>query len=81
MGKGPYFAQKIHELEQYLLKHHSLPLPKAHACLHEVTLLDIEDMQQGLSEHLIAGKIEDIIPHSFMKHVNKIILLALDIGS
>ena len=48
MGKGPYFAQKIWELESYLLKHQALPPSKPRAHHQQLTLLDNESVLQGL---------------------------------
>jgi hypothetical protein len=64
-----------------LPKHHVLPPSKVPTHLQEVTLLDNEAVQQGIHEYLAAAKIGEVGPHLFMKHINKIILLALAIGT
>ena len=47
-GKGPYFAQKICELEPYVLKHHALPPSKTQAHKQHLSLLDNKSTLQGV---------------------------------
>ncbi|KAF8485418.1 hypothetical protein JB92DRAFT_2836904 [Gautieria morchelliformis] len=48
MGKGPYFAHKIRELEVHILTHGALPIPKKQVEQAHLTLLDNEVILQGI---------------------------------
>ena len=79
MGKGPYFAHQIRENEKCLLCHHHLPLSKAAKKGGPATLLDDEDVLCAVRVYLATQKLGTITPFLLCKHVNTVILPALEL--
>lgn len=79
MGKGPSFGRQICENEHYLLCHHHLPPPKKYLKGGKWTLLDNQDIFQKVCIYLAAQKLGTISQHQLCKHVNDIILPALEL--
>ena len=79
MGKGPSFTRQIHENKYYLLCHHHLPPPKKYLKGGQWALLDNQDVFQKVCIYPAAQKLGTISPHQLCKHVNKIILPALEL--
>ncbi|KAF8584145.1 hypothetical protein K439DRAFT_1616933 [Ramaria rubella] len=77
MGRGPYFAHKLREIEPYVLKNHALPPSKTHAHNQQLTLLDNETVRLNICKYLVSLKLGDITPLTFMKQVNTVILPSL----
>ena len=82
MGKanGAYFACQIRYHENYLLRHCHLPLTKKSAKHGEYTLLDNESIPQSVRRYLAAQNLGAITPQELCRHVNQVILLALDLS-
>jgi hypothetical protein len=81
MGKtGPYFARQIHHHENYLLRHRRLPLTKRGAKHGQYTLLDNESVLHGVRRYLAAQNLGTITPRELCRHVNQVILPALDLS-
>jgi len=78
MGKGIYFAHQIREKEAYLLRHHHLPPSKVDAHHGQYTLLDNEAVFHAVQRYLAAQNLGTITPHLLCRHVNDVILLALE---
>jgi hypothetical protein len=79
MGKGPYFARQIRKNEKCLLRHHRLPLSKAAKKGGPATLLDNEDVLCAVRVYLATQKLGTITPFLLCKHVNTVILPALEL--
>ncbi|KIJ23733.1 hypothetical protein M422DRAFT_275620 [Sphaerobolus stellatus SS14] len=77
LGRGPYFARQLQELEPYVLKFRQLPPSKKRAQYQQVTLLDNENILQNVREYLAALKIGSVTPLKFMHHMNSVILPSL----
>lgn len=78
MGKGPYFARQIREHERYLLRHQRLPPSKSGARHGQFTLLDNEGVVHAVRRYLAAQALGSITPHQLCRHVNEVIIPALD---
>ena len=76
--KGTHFARQIRRHEVYLLKHQRLPPTKAGAKHRQYTLLDHEAVLHGVRRYLAAQNLGTVTPKLLCRHVNKIILPALD---
>ena len=77
MGKGPYFAHKIHHNETFLLRHRRLPPLKAGIQAGHHTLLDNKSVQLAVRRYLAGLKVSTITPHELSCHVSNVIALAL----
>ena len=84
MGKGKanraYFARQICQNESYLLQHRRLPPTKKGAWNGQYTLLDNETVLQGVQVYLAAQNLGTIAPLELCRHVNEVILPALDLA-
>jgi hypothetical protein len=82
MGKanGTYFARQIRYHENYLLRHRRLPLTKKSVKHGQYTLLDNESILQSVRRYLAAQKLGTITPRELCRHVNQVILPALDLS-
>jgi hypothetical protein len=79
MGKGQYFARQIRQNEAYLLVHGRLPPSKESAHHGQYTLLDNEAVLHGVRRYLAAQNLGSITPQLLCRHVNKVIIPALDL--
>jgi hypothetical protein len=79
MGKGVYFARQIRQNEEYLAKHGRLCPSKESAQHGQYTLLDNESVVHGVRRYLAAQNLGSITPHLICRHVNKVIIPALDL--
>lgn len=79
MGKGHYFARQIRENEAYLLRHHHLPPSKGGTQHGQYTLLDNEDVLHAVRRYLAAQNLGTISPTELCRHVNNVILPALEL--
>ena len=79
MGKGPYFAHQIRKNEKCLLHHHHLPLSKAGKKGGPASLLDNEDVFRTVRVYLTTQKLGTITLFILCKHVNSVILPALEL--
>jgi hypothetical protein len=82
MGKadGAYFARQICYHENYLLRHRRLPLTKKNAKHGQYTLLDNESILQSVRRYLASQNLGTITPRELCRHVNQVILPALDLS-
>jgi hypothetical protein len=79
MGKGPYFARQIRQLELYLKRYQHLPPPKKFTKLAHHTLLDNECILHDVRAYLAAQALGTVTPRTMSQHVNDVILPALQI--
>lgn len=80
IGKGPYIARQIRKNEQYLLHHHQLPPSKKEGHHAHFTLLDNENVLQGVRKYLAAQALGKITPLELAQHVNTTICPALGLS-
>jgi hypothetical protein len=79
MGKGPYFARQIRHNELHLLRHRQLPPPKSYSKHGHHTLLDNESVLHDVRVYLATQDLGSVNPRTLCRHINDIILPALDI--
>ena len=79
MGKGPYFARQIRQLELYLKRYQHLPPPKKFTKHAHHTLLDNECILHDVCAYLAAQALGTITPRTMSQHINEVILPALRI--
>jgi len=79
MGRGLYFACQIGENEKCLLCHHHLSLSEAGRKGGLATLLDNEDILHTVRVYLTMQKLGTITPFLLCKHINSVILPALEL--
>ena len=77
LGKGPYFAHKIREIEAHVLKHYALLHSKPRSRNEHLTLLDNETVLQGIREYLAAARLSEVTPGLFQQHLTQIIFPSL----
>jgi len=84
MGKGKangaYFACQIRQNKSYLLQHRHLPPTKKGAWNGQYMLLDNETVLQGVWVYLAAQNLGTITPLELCRHINEVILPALDLA-
>jgi len=73
-------ARQIRHNEDYLLRHHCLPLTKKAAKHGQYTLLDNESILHSIRRYLAAQNLGTITPQELCRHVNQVILPALDLS-
>ena len=81
MGKGPYFAGRIRHNEIYLIQYRRLPPTKRGAHRGPETLLDNETVLHNVRRYLAMQNLGAITPLQLRKHVNNVILPALDLST
>jgi hypothetical protein len=79
MGKGPYFARQIRQLELYLKRYQHLPPPKKFTKHAHHTLLDNECILHDVRAYLAAQALGTVTPRAMSQHINEVILPALRI--
>ena len=83
MGKekvnGKYFSHQIRQPEVYLLAHGRLPPSKVYTQHGQYTLLDNEAVLHGVCQYLAAQNLSSITPYLLCRHVNKVIIPALEL--
>jgi hypothetical protein len=83
MGKGKvngkYFSCQIRRLEVYLLAHGRLPPSKVYIQHGQYTLLDNEAVLHGVRRYLAAQNLGSITPYLLCRHVNEVIIPALEL--
>ena len=79
MGKGPYFARQIRQLELYLMRYQHLPPPKQFAKYAHQTLLDNECVLHDVRAYLAAQALGTVTPRAMSQHINEVIFPALGI--
>jgi len=79
MGKGPYFAHQIRQLELYLKRYQHLPPPKKFTKHAHHMLLDNECILHDMRVYLAAQALGTVTPRAMSQHVNEVILPALQI--
>ena len=77
LGRGPYVARKLRQMEPYVLKYRQLPPTKKHAGHRQITFLDNENVKRGIREYFTVLKIGEITPFKFLQQVNNVILPSL----
>ena len=82
MGKenGAYFARWIHHHKTYLLRHHHLLLTKKGTKHGQYTLLDNESVLHSVQRYLAAQNLGTITPQELCRHINQVIIPALDLS-
>jgi hypothetical protein len=79
MGKGPYFARQIRQLELYLKRYQHLPPPTKFTKHAHHTLLDNECILHDVRAYLAAQALGTVTPRAMSQHINEVILPALRI--
>jgi hypothetical protein len=79
MGRGIYFARQIRYNSLYLLKHHHLPPRKEYTRNGQYSLLDNEAVLHDVRVYLAAQSLGTVTPRTLCKHVNQVILPAIEI--
>jgi len=79
MGKGPYFARQIRQLELYLKRYQHLPPPKKFTKHAHHMLLNNECILHDVRAYLAAQALGTVTPRAMSQHINEVILPALRI--
>jgi hypothetical protein len=79
MGKGPYFACQIRQNEAYLIQYKRLPPTKAGAFRSQYSLLENNTIRQSVRVYLAIQKLGEITPKELCRHVNSVILPAMNL--
>ena len=79
MGKGAYFARRVRRNEAYLIRHKQLPPTKAGDFHGLYSLLENNTICQSVRVYVAIQKLGEITPQELCRHVNNVILPAMDL--